>query len=166
MFFAMLLAMPLPLVPIQIFLVNLVTDGLPAMALGVDPQEGDTMKRRPRNSRENVFARGLGGKSESRVVDRRLYIRGVLADVSAKPRTISHALKRSAFSTLVIAQLIHVFDCRSEISVFHRNIFENAYLVLAVISSLFLLLVVIYYEPLQPIFRTVGIGFREWCLIL
>ena len=144
----------------------LVTDGLPAMALGVDPQEGDTMKRRPRDSRENVFARGLGWKILSR---------GLLIGVCTlaafwltyqqNPDDLVRA-QTVAFSTLVIAQLIHVFDCRSEISVFHRNMFENMYLVWAVISSLLLLLVVIYYEPLQPIFRTTMIGFREWCLIL
>ena len=166
MFFAMLLAMPLPLVPIQILWVNLVTDGLPAMALGVDPQEGDTMKRRPRDRRENVFVRGLGWKILSR---------GLLIGVCTlaafwltyqqNPDDLVRA-QTVAFSTLVIAQLIHVFDCRSEISVFHRNMFENMYLVWAVISSLLLLLVVIYYEPLQPIFRTTMIGFREWCLIL
>lgn len=165
MFFAMLLAMPLPLVPIQILWVNLVTDGLPAMALGVDPQEGDTMKRRPRNSRENVFARGLGWKILSRGLLIGVCTLGAFwLTYQQNPDDLVRA-QTVAFSTLVIAQLIHVFDCRSEISVFHRNIFENAYLVLAVISSLLLLLVVIYYEPLQPIFRTVGIGFREWCLI-
>lgn len=56
-----------------------------------------------------------------------------------------------AFATLVLAQLIHVFDCRSEHSVFHRNPFGNVYLVGAVIISLLLMLVVIYYPPLQPI---------------
>ncbi|GAA3323365.1 hypothetical protein GCM10020331_046940 [Ectobacillus funiculus] len=57
-----------------------------------------------------------------------------------------------AFATLVLAQLIHVFDCRSEHSVFHRNPFGNVYLVGAVIISVLLMLVVIYYPPLQPIF--------------
>src|SRR5699024_970960 len=60
MLFAMMLALPLPLVPIQILWVNLVTDGLPAMALGLDKPEEDTMKREPRNPREGIFARGLG----------------------------------------------------------------------------------------------------------
>ena len=59
MLFAMLLGLPLPLVPIQILWVNLVTDGLPAMALGLDQPEGDVMKRKPRNPKEGVFARGL-----------------------------------------------------------------------------------------------------------
>ena len=66
MLFAMLLALPLPLVPIQILWVNLVTDGLPAMALGLDQPEGDVMKRKPRSPKEGVFARGLGWKVVSR----------------------------------------------------------------------------------------------------
>lgn len=165
MFFAMLLGMPLPLVPIQILWVNLVTDGLPAMALGVDPQEGDTMQRRPRDRNESVFARGLGWKILSRG-----FLIGICTLMAfwltyeQNPNDLVRA-QTVAFSTLVIAQLIHVFDCRSEISVFHRNVFENMYLVLAVASSLILLLVVIYFEPLQPIFRTTAIDFREWCLV-
>lgn len=165
MFFAMLLGMPLPLVPIQILWVNLVTDGLPAMALGVDPQEGDTMQRRPRDRRESVFSRGLGWKILSRG-----FLIGICTlaafwlTYEQNPNDLVRA-QTVAFSTLVIAQLIHVFDCRSEISVFHRNVFENMYLVLAVASSLILLLVVIYFEPLQPIFRTTAIDFREWSLI-
>lgn len=166
MFFAMLLAMPLPLVPIQILWVNLVTDGLPAMALGVDPQEGDSMRRRPRDSRENVFARGLGWKILSRGLLIGICTLGAFwMTLGQEPDNLVRA-QTVAFSTLVMAQLIHVFDCRSEVSVFHRNIFENMYLLLAVLSSLLLLLVVIYFEPLQPIFRTMAIGFREWCLIL
>src|SRR5690606_20173673 len=62
MFLAMLAGLPLPLVPIQILWVNLVTDGLPAMALGVDPAEEDAMRRPPRDSRESIFARGVGWK--------------------------------------------------------------------------------------------------------
>lgn len=66
---------------------------------------------------------------------------------------------------MVLAQLIHVFDCRSEHSVFHRNPFGNVYLVGAVIISLLLMLVVIYYPPLQPIFSTMPIQARDWLLI-
>jgi len=61
-----------------------------------------------------------------------------------------------------MAQLIHVFDCRSDISVFHRNLFENKYLILAVLSSLLLLIGVIYLESLQPIFKTVELNLNDW----
>jgi Ca2+-transporting ATPase len=166
MLFAMLLALPLPLVPIQILWVNLVTDGLPAMALGLDQAEGDVMKRVPRNPREGVFARGLAWK----IVSRGFLIGGVtlaafMIVYSNQPDNLMYA-QTVAFATLVMAQLIHVFDCRSDRSIFHRNPFENMYLVFAVISSIILMLIVIYYPPLQPVFHTTDLLFRDWLLIL
>jgi Ca2+-transporting ATPase len=166
MLFAMLLALPLPLVPIQILWVNLVTDGLPAMALGLDQAEDDVMKRAPRNPREGVFARGLAWK----IVSRGFLIGGVtlaafMITYSNQPDNLMYA-QTVAFATLVMAQLIHVFDCRSDRSIFHRKPFENLYLVFAVISSILLMLIVIYYPPLQPVFHTTAILFRDWLLIL
>ncbi|MGG4395949.1 calcium-translocating P-type ATPase, SERCA-type [Paenibacillus thiaminolyticus] len=167
MFLAMMMGLPLPLVPIQILWVNLVTDGLPAMALGVDQPEKDLMEHRPRSARENIFARRLGWKIISRGILigvctliafwLTLQVDPGSADQLTKAQTV-------AFSTLVLAQLIHVFDCRSSRSIFHRNLFQNKYLVLAVISSLILLLGVLYIEPLQPVFKTVPLGFRDWAI--
>ncbi|SET80928.1 Ca2+-transporting ATPase [Oceanobacillus limi] len=166
MLFAMLLAMPLPLVPVQILWVNLVTDGLPAMALGMDKPENDVMKKKPRNPKEGVFARGLGWKIVSRG-----FLIGIVTLIAFmltyqnNPDNLVYG-QTVAFTTLVMAQLIHVFDCRSENSVFDRNPFENIYLVFAVLSSILLLLVVIYWEPLQPIFHTTALSLRDWMLIL
>ncbi|MBD8068357.1 calcium-translocating P-type ATPase, SERCA-type [Bacillus sp. PS06] len=166
MLFAMILGLPLPLVPIQILWVNLVTDGLPAMALGLDQAEGDVMKRKPRSPREGVFARGLGWKVISRG-----FLIGIATLIAfmivynRNPENLGYA-QTIAFATLVLAQLIHVFDCRSERSVFHRNPFQNMYLVWAVISSILLMLVVIYYPPLQPIFHTQYIEPRDWLLVI
>lgn len=165
MFFAMLAGFPLPLLPIQILWVNLVTDGLPAMALGVDPAEGNTMARPPRNSRESIFARGVGWK---------ILTRGLLIGLcSLMAFWVTYMQYPSylviaqtvAFATLVIAQLIYVFDCRSEGTIFQRTPLNNKALLLAVASSVLLLLVVIYYPPLQPIFHTVPLGMREWILV-
>ncbi|WP_064093764.1 cation-translocating P-type ATPase [Rossellomorea aquimaris] len=166
MLFAMILALPLPLVPIQILWVNLVTDGLPAMALGLDKPEGDVMKRKPRHPKEGVFARGLGWK----VVSRGFLIGGVtllafLLAYKTHPDHLAYA-QTVAFATLVMAQLIHVFDCRSEISILARNPFGNMYLVWAVLSSLVLMLLVIYIPSLQPIFHTVSIAFKDWLIII
>lgn len=166
MLFAMLLGLPLPLVPIQILWVNLVTDGLPAMALGLDRPEEDVMKRKPRSPNEGVFARGLGWKVISRgfligVVTLLAFM--IIYDKNADNLQYAQTI---AFATLVMAQLIHVFDCRSEKSVLSRNPFGNPYLVWSVISSLALMLVVIYYPPLQPIFHTLPILISDWLLIL
>ncbi|GIN70526.1 calcium-transporting ATPase [Bacillus sp. J14TS2] len=165
MLFAMLMSMPLPLLPIQILWVNLVTDGLPAMALGLDQPEENVMKRKPRPVNEGVFARKLGWKILSR---------GFLIGVSTliafmivyqrDPANLAYA-QTVAFATLIMAQLIHVFDCRSEVSVFSRNPFENKYLVLSVLSSFVLTVCVIYIPALQPIFHTVPIAGIDWLLI-
>ncbi|QHZ46746.1 calcium-translocating P-type ATPase, SERCA-type [Bacillus sp. NSP9.1] len=166
MLFAMLLALPLPLVPIQILWVNLVTDGLPAMALGMDQPEGDVMKRKPRNPKEGVFARGLGWKVVSRGFLIGAATLGAFMFIYHRnPEELAYA-QTVAFATLVLAQLIHVFDCRSERSIFDRNPFENLYLLGAVLSSILLMLVVIYYPPLQPIFHTVPILMVDWLLII
>ncbi|WP_139492039.1 calcium-translocating P-type ATPase, SERCA-type [Brevibacillus dissolubilis] len=164
MFFAMLMGLPLPLVPIQILWVNLVTDGLPAMALGVDPAEADTMYQKPRNKHENIFGRGLGWKIISRGFLIGLTTLGAFyLTYQENPSDLVHA-QTVAFATLVLAQLIHVFDCRSEHSVFHRNPFENMWLVWAVLSSLVLVIGVIYLDALQPIFKTTDMSFRDWAL--
>ncbi|MEO3947545.1 calcium-translocating P-type ATPase, SERCA-type [Gorillibacterium sp. CAU 1737] len=168
MFLAMMLGLPLPLLPIQILWVNLVTDGLPAMALGVDQSEKDLMQHKPRHSRENIFARRLGWK----IVSRGLLI-GVctlaafwltLLPAPGDPAQLLHA-QTVAFATLVMAQLIHVFDCRSSRSIFHRNPLQNKYLVAAVLSSVGLMLGVLYLPALQPIFKTVSLGLSDWLLV-
>jgi Ca2+-transporting ATPase len=164
MFLAMLFALPLPLVPIQILWVNLVTDGLPAMALGVDQPEKDLMRQPPRGSRESIFARRLGWKIISRGVLIGLCTLGAFVLTLRSGGDLARA-QTVAFTTLVMAQLIHVFDCRSSRSIFHRNLLENRWLVLAVLSSLALMIPVLYVEPLQAIFKTVPLSFRDWSLV-
>jgi Ca2+-transporting ATPase len=166
MFFAMLAGMPLPLVPIQILWVNLVTDGLPAMALGVDKSEKQVMNQPPRDRKESVFARGLAWKIMSRG-----FLIGITTlaafwlTLQSDPENLIKA-QTIAFSTLVMAQLIHVFDCRSDTSIFSRNPFQNKWLLVAVVISTLMLLGVMYLESLQPIFRTVALSLREWIFVL
>jgi len=167
MFAAMGMGLPLPLIPIQILWVNLVTDGLPAIALGVDSAEEDTMQRPPRSVREGIFARGLG----RRIILRGFLIGGMTLAVFAgalklmdEPLQVAQTM---AFATLVMAQLIHVFDCRSvQYGIIQRNIFGNRWLIGAVCSSLLLLLMVIYIPSLQPIFHSRPLSFAAWGVIL
>ncbi|MFP7494140.1 cation-translocating P-type ATPase [Terribacillus saccharophilus] len=166
MLFAMILALPMPLVPIQILWVNLVTDGLPAIALGMDKAEDEVMKQKPRHPNEGIFARGLGTKIVTRgILIGSVTIIAFMLMYMGNPDRLVYA-QTTAFATLVMAQLIHVFDCRSEKSVFARNPFGNMWLIGAVISSLVLLLAVIYVGPLQPIFHTTDLIMRDWLLIL
>ncbi|WP_026089279.1 MULTISPECIES: cation-translocating P-type ATPase [Bacillus] len=166
MLFAMLLALPLPMFPIQILWVNLVTDGLPAMALGLDQPEGNVMKRNPRHPKEGVFARGLWWKIISRgFLIGLVTLIAFMSALHLNPNQENYP-QTIAFVTLCLAQLIHVFDCRSERNIFARNPFGNMYLVWAVILSMVMVLVVVYYPPLQVIFKTVAIPLKDWLMII
>lgn len=144
---------------------NLVTDGLPALALGLDKAEEDVMKRPPRHPKEGVFARGLAWKIISRgfLIGAATLIAFIIA-YQQHADNLMYA-QTVAFATLVTAQLIHVFDCRSEKSVLARNPFGNMYLIAAVISSFLLMVAVIYIPQLQTIFHTTPLAPREWLLV-
>ncbi|MBO8158529.1 calcium-translocating P-type ATPase, SERCA-type [Thermosyntropha sp.] len=171
MFLASLFALPLPLLPIQILWVNLVTDGLPAMALGLEPPEPDIMKRKPRSKNESIFAHGLGWIIFGRglyigIITILVFITGLVfcrlngMDSLEIPRTM-------AFTTLVFAQLFYVFECRSEkYSPFELEFFKNRFLVLAVLCSVAMQLSVVYLPALQDVFHTAGLGLWQWVIIL
>jgi len=165
MFLAALLRLPLPLLPIQILWVNLVTDGLPALALGVDPAGRDIMREPPRGSGESVFARGLSRKILTRGIFISCATLGVFAYTLAtgdlgKARTL-------AFATLIMAQLFHVFDCRSEHQfIWQLGLFGNTYLVAAVAISEMLLLAAVYVPFLQTVFATVPLVAADWLLVV
>lgn len=165
MLLAMLMGLPLPLVPIQVLWVNLATDGLPAIALGLEPAEKDIMDRKPRRSGETVFSDGLLwviifrgimiGLSTLLVFSSVYYIGGDLI----RART-------AAFATLVFSQLVHVFECKSEKrSVFEMPLFNNPFLIGAVVISTAMILSVIYIPGLQGIFRTCALPGRDWYFV-
>lgn len=167
MFLSSLLNLPIPLLPIQILLVNLATDGFPAMALSLEPPEKDVMMRRPRRKDESIFSEGLWGK---------IVLRGVLIGLCT---IVSFAMTLNFFEgnlrlartvalcTLVMSQLFHVFECRSERhSVFKLGLFTNIYLVLAVISSTILLILIVYNGWLQNIFNTQGLNVVQWGIVI
>lgn len=166
MFLASVFYLPNPLSPIQILFVNLATDGLPAIALGVDPPDKDIMNQRPRKKDEGIFARGLMEK---------IIIRGSLIGVCTLLSFIGgsyygYSLDTSrtmALSTLVLSQLIHVFECRSEKhSIFEINLFTNMYLVGAVTVSIVMLLSIIYVPALMAIFHTTSLNLGQWLIVV
>lgn len=166
MFLASVFYLPNPLSPIQILFVNLATDGLPAIALGVDPPDKDIMSQRPRKKDEGIFARGLMEK---------IIIRGSLIGVCTLLSFIGgsyygYSLDTSrtmALSTLVLSQLIHVFECRSENhSIFEINLFTNMYLVGAVTVSIIMLLSIIYVPVLMAIFHTTALNLGQWLIVV
>lgn len=157
MFLGILMGMPVVLLPVQILLVNLVTDGLPAVALGMEPPEPGIMSKPPRRSDEGFFSGGLMWK----IVFRGIFIG--LSTLASFSLTLSgggslEAARTSALITLVASQLIHVFECRSEErSVFRMNIFGNMKLVFAVLISAAVLGAGVYLPQLSMVFETVAL---------
>ncbi|NLI11175.1 MAG: calcium-transporting P-type ATPase, PMR1-type [Peptococcaceae bacterium] len=165
MLIAMLAGLPLPLVPIQILWMNLVTDGLPAMALGVDPIDHDIMRRPPRHPRESVFSHGMAW----RIVSNGTVIGlGTLVAFWIGARMGGTDLARTmAFNTIVFFQMFYVFTCRSEFhTILELGFFTNPYLVGAVLISTALQLAVDYVPFLQSIFHVVPLHGLHWAVIL
>ncbi|MGL4774110.1 MAG: calcium-translocating P-type ATPase, SERCA-type [Clostridium sp.] len=166
MFLATLFMLPNPLSPIQILFVNLATDGLPAIALGVDPPDKDIMRQSPRDKSESIFARGLMEK---------ILVRGCLIGVCT---LLSFMVGRFcgmdlatcrtlALATLVLSQLFHVFECRSERhSIFEIKLLSNPYLVGAVAVSITMLCAILYVPFLAGIFHTVPLMPKQWLIVL
>lgn len=157
MFVGMLMGLPVVLTPIQILWVNLVTDGLPAIALGLEPPDDDVMERKPRGANESVFSNGLAAMMIFRGCIIGLCTLG--AFVTAYKYGNILTARTAAFLTLVTVQLIHVFECKSETkNLFHINIFNNPALVGSVIVSAALMLIAVYVPVLRQIFGTVALG--------
>ncbi|EGS9998375.1 calcium-translocating P-type ATPase, PMCA-type [Clostridium perfringens] len=166
MFLATIFYLPTPMLPIQILFVNLATDGLPAIALGVDPADKDIMNQQPRSKKEGIFARGLTEK---------ILVRGCLIGICTLLTFIVGGLygmdlntcRTMALSTLVMSQLLHVFECRSERhSIFEIKLFTNMYLVGAVAISILMLLSIIYIPFFSGIFHTTVLGINHWLIVL
>ena len=154
MLFSMLMGWPVVLLPIQILFVNLLTDGLPAMALGLDPAEDGVMHRPPRSPKEGVFSDGLGFT---------VAVRGIAIAFSTLAsfsviwgQTGDLILARTgALFTLIFTQLMNVFECKSETLPFWKiPLGNNKKLILAALSSLTCLILVMVLPVFQGIFHT------------
>ncbi|MBK7975200.1 MAG: cation-translocating P-type ATPase [Deltaproteobacteria bacterium] len=164
MLIAPLLGMPLPLLPLQILWINLVTDGPPALALGVEPAERFIMRRPPYDSRESVFARGLGWHAA-----------WVGTLMTATCLGIGYFTWRAGdehwqtmiFTTLALSQMAHVLAIRSERdSLFQQGLFSNPWALGAVLLTVALQAIVVFVTPLQRVFHTVALAPVDlgWCV--
>ncbi len=161
MFLGIVMGMPMALLPTQILLVNLVTDGLPAIALGVEPPEKENMKKPPRRSDESFFSGGLMRKIIIRGILIGLCTLGSFAIINSISGSIA-AARTAALFTLVASQLFHVFECKSETkNIFTVPYFNNKKLIGAVMVSLAVVFAAIYFPPLQVIFETVPLTGRQ-----
>jgi P-type Ca2+ transporter type 2C len=169
---AFFLGTPLPLIALQILWINLTTDGLPALALGVDPQDPDIMNRPPRSPEERVFNRPvnvlLGAIS--------VYLTLVLIPLfiyyfywnpagEGSSEAILMRAQTMVFVTLVLMELVNAFNCRSEHhSLFTVGLFANRFLWVAVVISLVMMLGVVQWEPGARLFHTTPLNPQEWLL--
>jgi P-type Ca2+ transporter type 2C len=152
----------LPLLAIQILWINLLTDGLPALALSVEKADKDIMKRKPRKKGERIVTTAL-------VMD--TFIVGIVMCLGSLFLFV-YGLKYSdyyaqtlAFTVIVMFKLFNVFNSRSEKgSVISGNLFTNKWLWLSVGFS-FALQLLIIYTPLSQIFKTVRLGFMDWAIV-
>ncbi|HEX2954264.1 MAG TPA: cation-translocating P-type ATPase [Bacillota bacterium] len=166
MFGASLLGLPLPLTPLQILWTNLVTDGLPAVALSMDPPDSGLMRLPPRSPREGIFGRGLG----KRVLLQGIVIGGITLGIFALTLSLSHDLlmaRTAAFASLVFSQLTYVFVCRSERrTLWQISLSKNPYLVGAVLVSGSMQLVAMNIPFFRNVFATVPLTGGQWLWIL
>lgn len=165
-FGGILIGLPFPLLPIQILWVNLVTDGLPAIALGMEPAEPGIMIRPPRPPREGIFSRGLGLK----IIFQGLIIGGTTLLIyiyQLKSGAGMEQARTAAFATLVFAQLFFVFQCRAEQRViFQIDLLGNKYLLGAVLISAVMQILVMTVPWLQSIFYTTALREQDWLIII
>lgn len=165
-FVAMVLGWAAPLLPIQLLWVNLVTDSLPAIALGMEPAEENIMERPPRKNTGSLFGDGLGG---------RILLEGVMIGVLALlafgighvyfDQEDGYAVGRTmAFAVLSLSQLVHAFNMRGEGSLGKLPFCSNKWLLMAFVVGVALQCVVIMMPPLAGIFQAVPLNGEQWLL--
>jgi Ca2+-transporting ATPase len=164
MLFAPFFGMPLPLSALQILWINLVTDGLPGLALAVEPPEKNVMKRPPFAPGESIFARGMG----RHILWVGLLMGAVSLGVGYWGWSIDlPAWQTLLFTTLTISQMAHATVIRSgRESLFSLGLFSNPLMVGSVALTFVLQLAVVYWEPLQNVFGTQALSAGELLLSL
>jgi Ca2+-transporting ATPase len=169
---AIFIGLPLPLLALHILWVNLDSDGLPAFALGVDPKAPDIMSRPPRPPAEGVFTRPVIVLLA--VIS--IYLTLILLPLFAyyvfydpnrlgQPDQILSLAQTMVFVTLILAEQVNAFNCRSDFfSLFTVGFFTNRLLLISVTLSSSMLAAVIYWPPLATLFHTHPLNLRDWLI--
>lgn len=143
-----------PLLAIHLLWVNLITDSLPAFALGTEDPEDDIMNQKPRPKEESFFAHGMGSS---------IILEGIMVGLlTLAAYVIGHTInplsylgQTMAFVTLSSAQLFHSFNVKSDKTIFNKHLFQNKYLVGSFILGIALQMCIIYIAPLASIFKVI-----------
>lgn len=162
---ATFLGIPLPLSAVQILFVNLATDGLPALALAIDPPEQDLMKRKPRDPRKGIFSRAVitlmsVGGLWSTIVNLVLFNWAINSG-----RSLSEAMTMT-FVSLVLIQFFKAYNYRSDRHSILNKPFSNRWLNLAIVFDLLLLVAVVYIPFLQVPFETFSLTLEDWAITI
>src|SRR5581483_1415426 len=163
MLFAALIGLPLPLLPIQILWMNLVTDGMPALALAADPKGPDLMKRPPRPPGARLLDVGrlaaIGGEGAMLTA---VTLGAFVYSLHGLKQDVEHA-RTVAFGVMVLSQLVHAFNCRSErLSLFQAGVGANRALRWAFTLSLGAQAAVLTLPAAEPLFKTAPLRPEEW----
>jgi len=159
-----LVGLPLPLLPLQILWLNMVTDTFPALALALEPADRDVMKRPPRDPQEAILSR--------RFLASVLFYGGLItaATMAAFLWALDRAPERAvtvAFMTLALAQIFHLGNARSVDAVLDpAHVFSNRYAVGAILLTVALQLAAMYVDPLPRVLRVSPLAVREWTVVL
>ena len=160
----------MPLVPVQLLWLNLVTDSLPALALGVEPVEEGVMEQRPRDANAGLFDRGFS----LRLAWQGMMVGGLTLAAYflgftrlAAPGTEGAVANTMAFATLTLCQLFHAFNVRSEDrSLFALGVLSNPAMNRAFLAGLVMQLSVLLLSPLQGVFSVTPMDLTQWCTVL
>ena len=160
------------LAPVQILWINLVTDTFPAIALGVEPAEGDVMKHQPRGNQGSFLAHGVGfniiyqGILEG-LLTLGVYALGILYPVHQGSALIHADALTMAYITLGLIQLLHACNRKSlQGTIFKTGEFRNRYFNWAILSSTLLLAGTIFIPTLNPIFHTTELDLAQWGIVI
>jgi Ca2+-transporting ATPase len=165
-FLAMIIGWPVPLVAIQLLVLNLVTDGAPALALGLEKGDPDIMKQPPRPPDEPVINREMiWGIIIQSIAITSATLLSFWIGLRWFPNNVA-AARTICFTTLCISELLRAYTSRSErYSLWSIGVFSNKWMQWAVLTSLIIILAIIYVPFLDPIFDTAFLGLREWLVI-
>lgn len=163
-FMGLVLGLKSPLLAIQLLWINLVTDSLPAIALGLEKPEKNIMERKPVNSKKGIFADGLWNK----IIVEGIMI-GVLTLVAFSIGNKYYSLevgRTMAFLSIGFLELVHSFNIKNEKSIFDVGIFENKYLLGSFILGIFIQAIVVAVPFLAGIFEVVPLDFTQWIITI
>ena len=163
-FVGLLLGVKSPLLAIQLLWVNLVTDSLPAIALGLEPPEKDIMNRPPRDAKKSIFADGLMGKIVAEGFMIGMFT--ILAFFIGSKYYGIEVARTMAFISLGMLELIHSFNVKSEESIFRVGILENKYLIGAFLLGTVLQLGIVFVPSLVELFKLTELNSIQWLITL